>query len=255
MASGVSPARDDRVKFAADQRKHASELAADAELLHRGHDLTVDLAAHHYTYLWNWLGVPIIQLPTDIVVMQEIIWENKPDVIVETGVARGGSLIFYASMLQIIGKGEVLGVDIEVRPHNRETIEQHPLSHRIRLIEGSSVDPATVGRVKSAIPANASVMVVLDSDHSHDHVLAELRAYSPLVTPRQFLVVADTGVGLAEASRLHFERWDATNNPLTAMQAFLRESTRFEADAFYNAKLVMTSSPGGYLRCVDDTGK
>src|SRR6185437_13398744 len=108
-----------------------------------------------------------------------------------------------------------------IRPHNRETIEQHPLSHRIQLIEGSSTDPQTIDRVKSAIPPNASVMVVLDSDHSHDHVLAELRAYAPLATPGQFLIVADTGVGLEEASRLHFERWDATNNPLTAMRAFL----------------------------------
>lgn len=250
MASGASRAHDDRAAFAADQRKHARELAADAALLHRGYDLTVDLAAHKYTYLWNWLGVPIIQLPTDVVVMQEIIWETKPDVIVETGVARGGSLIFSASILQLLGKGEVLGVDIEIRPHNRESIEQHPLSHRIRLIEGSSTDPQTIDRVRSAIPPNASVMVVLDSDHTHDHVIAELRAYAPLVTAGQFLIVADTGVGLEEASRLHFERWDATNNPRTAMDAFLRESNRFEADAFYNGKLVMTSSPGGYLRCV-----
>jgi cephalosporin hydroxylase len=241
---------DDRAEFAASQREHALALGRDADLVHRAFEVQVDASSHRFTYLWNWLGVPIIQMPTDIVVMQEIIWETKPTIIVETGVARGGSLIFSASMLQLIGDGIVVGVDIDIRAHNRQTIETHPLAHSIRLVQGSSVEPDVVAAVKRLVPNGARVMVILDSLHTHDHVLAELRAYSPLVTEGQFLVVADTGVGVKEAQRLHFDRWDATNNPMTAMQAFLKESDRFEPDPFYNGKLLLTSSPGGYLRCV-----
>jgi cephalosporin hydroxylase len=240
---------DDRAEFAAAQREFAMTLAADADLVHRAFEVQVDAAKHRFTYLWNWLGVPIIQLPSDIVVLQEIIWETKPTIIIETGVARGGSVVFSASMLQLLGEGRVIGIDIDIRAHNRKTIENHPLSHRIRLVEGSSVDPEVVTAVKALVPPGSQVMVILDSLHTHEHVLAELRAYSPLVSPGQFLVVADTGVGIKEAERLHFDRWDASNNPLTAMKAFLTECDRFEQDPFYNAKLLMTSSPGGYLRC------
>jgi cephalosporin hydroxylase len=240
---------DDRAEFIAAQRDYAAALSADADLVHRAFEVQVDASRHRFTYLWSWLGVPIIQMPTDIVVAQEIIWETKPDVIIETGVARGGSLILSASMLQLIGRGKVIGVDIEIRQHNRDTILTHPLSHRIELIEGSSVDPGVIAAVQERVPTDAGVMVILDSDHTHDHVLAELRAYAPMVTPGNFLVVADTGIGLKEAERLKFDRWDSTNNPMTAVREFLRESNRFEPDPFYNGKLLLTSSPGGYLRC------
>lgn len=240
---------DDRAEFAASQREFALRLSDDADLVHRAFQVQVDAAKHRFTYLWNWLGVPIIQLPADIVVLQEIIWETRPTVIIETGVARGGSVVFSASMLQLLGEGFVIGIDIDIRPHNRKTIESHPLAHRIHLIEGSSVDAEVVASIKRLVPAGARVMVILDSLHTHEHVLTELRAYSSLVSPGQFLVVADTGVGVKEAEHLHFDRWDASNNPLTALKAFLVESDRFEQDPFYNGKLLMTSSPGGYLRC------
>src|SRR5258708_5260357 len=147
------------------------------------------------------MGFPIIQLPPDIIATQEVIFAAKPDIIIETGVARGGSVIFMASMLELTGKGKVIGVDIDIRLHNRETIQNHQMAKRISLIEGPSADAATLARVRAEIPANASVMVVLDSDHSRDHVLAELRAYGPLVTHGQYLVVADTLMGHIDEQR------------------------------------------------------
>lgn len=241
---------DDRADFEAEKRRSAAALAADGELARRAGEVQIGAAEHRYTYLWSWLGLPIIQLPPDVVALQEIVWETRPDVIVETGVARGGSLVFFASILQLLGgEGIAVGVDVEIRPHNRDAIERHPLAHRIRLIEGSSTDDATVAQVRALIPAGARVMVMLDSDHSHAHVLAELRRYGPLVTPGAFLVVADTGLGVPPAERLRIRDWGPDNNPMTALRAYLAETNRFEPDAFYNAKLLITSNPSGYLRC------
>jgi cephalosporin hydroxylase len=173
-------------------------------------------------------------------------------VIIETGVARGGSIIFLAAMLQLLGRGKVIGVDIDIRAHNREAIETHPLNHRVTLIQGSSVAPEILAKVRAEIPAGAKVMAILDSDHSHDHVLAELRAYGPLVTPGQFLVVADTLLGRIEPEQTPTKRsavWKPGNEPLSATRAYLAETERFETDEALNGKLVMSSSPGGYLVC------
>jgi cephalosporin hydroxylase len=242
---------DDRAEFEDEKRAAAARLASDAALLHRAAELQIDAARHRYTYLWSWLGLPIIQLPADVVALQEIVWETRPDVVVETGVARGGSLALFASILQLLGgDGIVVGVDVEIRPHNRRAIEEHPLAHRIRLVEGSSTDERTVAKVRAAIPPGARVMVVLDSDHSHAHVLAELRHYAPLVTPGAFLIVADTGLGIPEAATYRVRDWGPENNPMTALRAFLAETQRFVVDEFYNAKLLVTSNPSGYLRCV-----
>lgn len=147
--------------------------------------------AQKYSYGFTWLGRPVIQLPEDLVRIQEIIWRTRPEVIIETGVAHGGSLVLYASLLQLMGHGKVVGVDIEIRPHNRAAIEAHPLAGRIQLIEGSSTAPEVVDRVKQVIPAGSRVMVLLDSNHTKAHVLAELEAYAPLVTPGCYLGVAD----------------------------------------------------------------
>ncbi len=144
-----------------------------------------------YSYGFTWLGRPVIQLPEDLVRTQEAIWQTAPDVIVETGVAHGGSLIFYASLCELKGKGHVIGVDIQIRQHNRAAITAHPLASRITLIEGSSVDAATVDRVKAAIPAGSRVMVLLDSNHTKAHVRAELEAYAPLVTSGSYIVATD----------------------------------------------------------------
>ena len=241
---------DDRAVFEHDKRIHATGMADDKALAKRALDVLVDSDRHNWSYQWSWLGVPIIQMPPDVIATQEIIWDTRPDVIIETGVARGGSLIFYASILELIGKGRVVGVDIDIRAHNRDSIERHPLARRIDLIQGSSVEDATVERVKRHITAGSSVMVILDSNHTHDHVLDELRLYGPLVTRGQFMIVADTVVERIPAQAHRPRPWGPGDNPATALDQYLTESDRFERDAFINAKLLISSSPGGYLRCV-----
>ncbi len=244
---------DDRAEFEEERRRNSLALGADAALFEQARDCVMSADRHRYTYLWSWMGVPIIQMPPDIVVTQEVIWATKPDVIIETGVARGGSVIFYASMLTLIGKGKVVGVDIDIRAHNRDTIEKHPMANRITLIEGSSSEADTIKRIQAEVPAGASVMLVLDSDHSKNHVLAELRALSPLVTRGQFLIVADTILGRLRPdqtpkARSHF--WPPGDEPLAAVEEFLLKNDRFRPDEEVNGKMILSSSPGGYLRCV-----
>ena len=168
---------DDRAAFEEKTRAQAAALGRDRGVF----EIAVNAihAANKYGYndLWSWMGVPIIQLPADVMATQEVIWMTKPDVIIETGVARGGSVLFMASLLELIGKGKVIGVDIDIRAHNRDSIERHPMAKRVTLIEGSSTDRATVENVRAEIPADASVMVVLDSDHSREHV--PLLAHGP----------------------------------------------------------------------------
>lgn len=245
-------APDDRAAFEADKRVHAAAMAEDDALAASALDVLVRSDRHNWSYQWSWLGVPIIQMPPDVIAVQEILWETRPDIVIETGVARGGSLVFYASILELIGKGRVVGVDIDIRPHNRDAIERHPLARRIDLIEGSSVDGATLDAVRRRIPAGASVMAILDSNHTHAHVLDELRLYGPLVTRGQFLIVADTVVERIPAQGHRPRPWGPGDNPATALDAYLSESDRFERDAFINAKLLISSSPGGYLRRVKD---
>lgn len=240
---------DDREEFDCLRRVNAQALAKDVDLIHRAFDLQTDSAEHRFAYLWSWLGVPIIQVPTDIVVIQEIIWETQPDLIIETGVARGGSLLLSASMLQLIGgSGRVVGVDIDIRGHNYDAIMHHRLASRITLIEGSSTDPLTVSRVREEVKQSSVVMVILDSDHSHSHVLAELNAYSEFVTPDSFIIVCDTCMIRTEAARRPVRGWTVENNPGTAVATFLTENHAFERDEFYNNKLLITSNPGGYIR-------
>ena len=244
---------DDRAEFEAERRRDCLALGADAALFEEARDCVMRADRHRYTYLWSWMGVPIIQMPPDIVATQEIIWATKPDVIIETGVARGGSVVFYASMLALIGKGKVVGVDIDIRAHNRDAIEKHPMTSRITLIEGSSSDVDTIARVKAEIPAGAAVMLVLDSDHSKNHVLAELRGFSPLVTQGQFLIVADTLLGRLtpeQTPRARSRFWPPGDEPLAAVQEFLAENDRFQPDEEVNGKMILSSSPGGYLRCL-----
>lgn len=245
-ASGEST--DDRAAFREQQRQHARDLSADDELRRLSLEATRQSDIHDYSYVWNWLGVPIIQVPADIVTMQEIIWANRPEVVVETGVARGGSVIMYASILQLIGDGKVVGVDIDISAHNRDSIERHPMAHRIELVQGSSVDPATVALVAQLIGDATRVMVVLDSNHTHEHVLQELRTYSKLVTPGQFLVTADTVVEDLPVQTHRLRPWGPGNSPGSAVSVFLQENPDFSPDEEVNGKLVMSMSPGGYLR-------
>lgn len=243
---------DDRALFERKTREQAIALGRDEALFNFASKLLTRADKYDYTYLWSWLGVPIIQLPEDVLATQGVIWATKPDVIIETGVARGGSVIFMASILQLIGKGKVIGVDIDIRPHNRETIKHHPMAKRVKLIEGSSTDPRIIAAARKQIPSGASVMVVLDSDHSRDHVLAELRSYGPMVTKGCYLVVADTRLGRLDASlapRKRSKVWLKGDEPLSALEVYLRETDRFEVDPVILGKQNMGSSPGGYLRC------
>jgi cephalosporin hydroxylase len=245
--------KDDRREFLEKSNRQSKALGLDQGVFQMALNTIIEAEKYDYTYLWTWMGVPIIQLPADIMATQEVIFATKPDVIIETGVARGGSVIFMASLLELIGKGKVIGIDIDIRAHNRDTIERHPMNKRIKLIEGPSTDATTMERVRAEIPAGASVMVVLDSDHSRDHVLAELRWYGPLVTRGQFLIVADTIVGHIDESRALESRskvWFKGNEPLAALRVYLAETNRFEVDQVINGKLIFSSSPGGYLRCI-----
>jgi cephalosporin hydroxylase len=241
---------DDRAQFDAARREAAARMAADEALAADALALNVAADRFDWSYQWSWLGVPVIQMPPDIVVLQEIIWETRPQVVIETGIARGGSLVLSASILELIGEGEVLGIDIDIRSHNRATIEAHPLARRIRMVEGSSIDDAVLAEARQAAAGVQRVMVILDSNHTHDHVLAELRAYAPLVTVGQFLVVADTFVEDIPPQDHRPRPWGPGNNPATALEAWLDERGDFERDAFVNAKLLVTASPGGYLRRV-----
>ena len=211
-----------------------------------------EIASYRYSYNFTWLGRPVIQYPQDLFALQEIIWCTRPEVIIETGIAHGGSLIFHASMLELLGAGCVVGVDIDIRAHNRLAIEQHPLAHRIQLIQGSSIDPATVQRVYEAVGQSTRAMVILDSNHTHDHVLAELQAYSPLVHAGSYLVVLDTLIEDLPAELSSDRPWGPGNNPKTAVQAFLRTTDRFEVDSHIDAKLLISVGPSGYLRCTRD---
>jgi cephalosporin hydroxylase len=203
-----------------------------------------------YSYNFTWLGRPIIQYPQDILALQEIVWRTQPELIVETGVAHGGSLVFFASMLELLGgSGRVLGIDIDIRAHNRKAIEAHAMAKRIDMIEGSSIDAAVAGEAAKRA-ADKRTMVVLDSNHTHAHVAAELEAYAPLVSQGCYLVVLDTAVEDMPASASAGRPWGPGNNPKTAVREFVRKSDRFVVDRAIDHKLLISVGPEGYLLCV-----
>lgn len=203
-----------------------------------------------YSYNFSWMGRPIIQYPQDMVAMQEIIWDIKPDLIIETGIAHGGSLIFYASMLELIGKGCVLGIDIDIREHNRKEIEAHPMYKRIKMIQGSSIDSEVLERVKEEVQGHSTILVCLDSNHTHEHVLQELNLYAPFVTQGSYLVVFDTIVEYLPDDYLPGRKrpWGTGNNPHTSVVRFLENNDSFIADIGIDSKLLISVAPGGYLR-------
>ena len=238
-----------------EREKHASiqQLGLDDAIKRNAHTWIADVSRLRYSYNFTWLGRPIIQFPQDIVAMQEIIWRVRPDLIIETGVARGGSLILYASLLELIGgQGEVLGIDVDIRDHNRIEIEKHPLAGRIALLEGSSIDEATVAKVREFARDKETVLVVLDSNHTREHVAQELELYAPLVTKGSYLVVFDTIIEDLPEDFFPDRPWGKGNNPKTAVREFLKTTDRFAIDEEYNSKLVITAAPEGYLRCVRD---
>jgi len=202
-----------------------------------------------YSYNFSWMGRPIIQYPQDMIAMQEIIWDVKPDLIIETGIAHGGSLIYYASILELIGHGEVLGIDIDIRKHNREEIEKHPMVKRITMIEGSSIDENTAEQVRKIAQDKERIVVCLDSNHTHEHVLKELELYAPLVSLNSYIAVFDTIVeDLPDGYFSQKRPWGIGNNPRTAVDQFLKANDNFIIDEAIDNKLLVSVTPRGYLK-------
>jgi cephalosporin hydroxylase len=233
------------------EREHRIDLQGESTSLKKATEqFLVESIKSQYSYNFSWMGRPVIQYPQDIVAMQEIIWDIKPDLIIETGVAHGGSLILYASLLELIGKGEVLGIDIDIRTHNREAIESHKMSKRIKLIQGSSISDEVIEKVKKEIKGKNTVMVLLDSNHTHDHVLAEMKLYSSFVTKGSYLVVFDTVVEDLPNENVVDRPWGKGNNPKTAVWEFLKRNDSFQIDTAIQNKLLITVAPDGYLKRV-----
>lgn len=209
-----------------------------------------------YSYNFSWLGRPIIQYPQDMIAMQEIIWAVQPDLIIETGIAHGGSLIFSASMLELNAAcggpkdAEVLGIDIDIRDHNRAAIEAHPLFRRITMIQGSSIAPEIVAQVKARAAGKQRILLSLDSNHTHDHVLAELEAYAPLTSVGSYCVVFDTVVEDTAECCPSDRPWGKGNNPKTAVWEYLKTHPEFEIDRQMDNKLLISVAPEGYLKRV-----
>jgi len=218
----------------------------------------------NYTYNFTWLGRPIIQYPQDMAAMQELIWEIKPDLIIETGIAHGGSLVFSASMLAMLdmceakkekksidpsqSKRKVLGIDIDIRSHNREAIEAHPMASRIQMIQGSSISREIIDQVHSIAAQYSKILVCLDSNHTHEHVLEELKAYAPLVTKGSYCVVFDTLIEDMPKEMFPDRPWGPGNNPKTAVWEFLKTHPEFEIDKSIDNKLLISVAPDGFLK-------
>lgn len=263
-------------EFIRQRKKRICENSLDDELLESAHAFIKASTLPKYSYNFNWLDRPIIQYPQDIVAMQELIWQVKPDLIIETGIAHGGSLIMSASMLAMLdyceaveaGKlldpkathRQVLGIDIEIRPHNREAIESHPMSHRIDMIQGSSVAPEIIEQVYEYAQGFNKILVCLDSNHTHAHVLAELEAYAQLTSIDSYCVVFDTMIEDLPDEMFPNRPWRKGNNPKTAVWEYLRRienevrtdrdgnPLRFEIDKMIENKLLVTVAPDGYLK-------
>lgn len=239
--------------FELERQENIARLIQARDLQRQSTGWLIDACKYRYSYNFSWMGRPIIQFPQDVMAMQEIIWAMQPDLIVETGIAHGGSLIFYASMLELLGGDrQVLGIDVDIREHNRKDIEQHPMFKRIKLMQGSSIDENLVRNVFEHAKAFKKVLVILDSNHTHEHVLRELELYSPLVKKGGYLVVFDTVVEDMPEDFFKDRPWGKGNNPKTAVWRFLEQNDRFAIDKAIESKLLITVAPDGYLKCVKD---
>lgn len=257
---------DAHAKFLEQRRVDIAAIGGNSALEKKSNDFFLLLSQSRYSYNFDWLSRPIIQFPQDIVAMQELIWKVKPDLIIETGIAHGGSLIFSASMLALLDLAEaiqadvtieprnssrkVLGIDIDIREHNLEAIQAHPLASRIQMIEGSSVASEVVAEVRRIAEQYQRVMVCLDSNHTHDHVLAELDAYAPLTSVGSYCVVFDTVIDDMPHEVFTDRPWGPGNNPKTAVWEFIQSHPEFEIDKDIHDKLVITVAPDGYLKRV-----
>jgi cephalosporin hydroxylase len=252
--------------FDKEVQERLQENGRNSVLQQAGSDFTRLSTVPKYSYNYSWLGRPVIQYPQDMVAMQELIWRIKPDLVIETGIAHGGSLILSASMLSLLDycdalnegamldptapRRRVLGLDIDIRAHNRIEIESHPMANRIDMIEGSSIDPDIIAQVQEIAAAYKRVLVCLDSNHTHDHVLAELEAYAPLVCPGSYCVVFDTIIEDLPAAMFPDRPWGPGDSPKTAVWQFLKTHPEFEVDKSIDYKLLISVAPDGYLKRV-----
>ncbi len=253
-------------KFQEERSARIHEFSRDLEYRRESRNWVESAMRKGYVYNFDWLGRPIIQYPQDVLALQEIIWRVKPDLVIETGVAHGGSLVLSASMLSLLdindaiesnltidpkqSKRLALGIDIDIRAHNRAAINAHPMATRIKLIEGSSISPDVISQVQEIASKFTRVLVCLDSNHTHDHVLAELEAYAPLTSIGSYCVVLDTFVEDMPADLFPDRPWGPGNNPKTAVMEYLKSHTEFEIDTSIEMRLLITSAPGGYLKRV-----
>lgn len=246
--SAPDPVRE----FFDERRADIEAMGRDEELRRKSLDWMLHADQYKYTYNFTWMGRPIIKFPSDIIIQQELMWELKPDLVIETGIAHGGSIIFTSSMMEMMGiDGEVIGIDIDIRKHNRDLIETHPMMKRITMLEGSSTDPAIVEQVRTRAANKKCVMVVLDSLHSHEHVYNELKAYAPMVTVGSYCVLPDTFIEFfPKGYYSHNRPWDVGDNPYTGMKQFLSECDDFEIDTALTHKAMITETIDGYLRRV-----
>lgn len=230
------------------------KMAQDKAFKQQSHDWLVASLDHEYPYHFKWMGLPIIQFPSDIIILQELIWQVKPDLVIETGIARGGSIVFYASLQQMMGitDGQVLGIDIDIREHNRLAIEQHPMAKHIQLVQGSSTDAAVIEKTAEIAKDKECVLVVLDSLHTHDHVLKELELYSQFVKKDSYIVVLDTLIEDMPEGTYPDRPWGKGNNPKTALHAFVEHNARFEIDSAWTDKILVSVATDGFLKCVAD---
>ncbi len=235
--------------FQLERENNIKKLGVNKKLKKIAESFIIESSKIKYVYNFNWLGRPIIQFPQEVVVMQEIIWSVKPDLIIETGIAHGGSIILSASILELIGNnGLVVGIDIDIRKHNKKLIEAHSLFKRIKMLEGSSIDMGIYNQVKKIAQNKKKVMVFLDSNHTYDHVWQELCLYSKLVTKNSYIVVFDTVTEIIPKAVSKNRPWGKGNNPKTAVDRFLKENKNFIVDKNIDNKLLITTNPRGYLK-------
>jgi cephalosporin hydroxylase len=255
---------DEISKFQAEVAGNIAGLKRDADVQALSRIWLREITRHKYAYNFSWMGRPLIQFPQDMSAMQELVWKVQPDLIIETGIAHGGSLIMNASLLALLDYADaaalgrvvdparprrrVVGVDIDIRQHNREAIEAHPMAKSITMIQGSSIAPDTIAQVRAIASQYSRVMVCLDSNHTHQHVLAELEGYAPLVTPGSYCVVFDTLIEDMPSEFFQTSTWGIGDNPKTAVREFLASHDEFVVDENIEAQLLITVAPGGYLR-------
>ena len=235
--------------FQEERRKAILDMGKDKEFRKMSLEWILKSNEYKYGFDFTWMGRPIIQFPTDMFMIQELLWNVKPDLIIETGIAHGGGIIFSASMLELVGgNGKVVGIDVDIRKHNRVEIENHPMMKRIVMLEGSSTDEKIVNQVYEIAKDKKSIMVFLDSHHSHEHVLGEMNAYGKLVSVGSYMVVFDTCIELFPKGYCSDRPWDVGDNPMTAIEEFLEKNDTFIRDELLNSKAIITAAPDGYLR-------